>query len=57
MMGPQEPSDNTLLYVHVDPEYPDAWTEPEIFGYLKDIIKRGGKIEMFVGEERFMLNV
>src|SRR5215471_2066026 len=53
MFGPQDREDNTLIYVHIDPEYPDAWREPEIVDYLDGIVSRGGKIEMILGEFHF----
>lgn len=55
VMGPQDREDNSLLYVHVDPDYPDAWTFDPIFSYLMDIVVRGGKVQMFVGDEKFEL--
>jgi hypothetical protein len=55
MFGPQDREDSTLIYVHVDPEYPDAWQDSRIQDYLNSILSRGGKVEMIIGETRFML--
>lgn len=54
-MGPQDRDDSSLLYVHVDPDFPDAWTNEPTFSYLMDIVVRGGHIEVHVGDERFRL--
>lgn len=54
MFGPQDREDETLIYVHVDPDFPDAWVDLGVLNYLRGIINRGGRVELFVGEERFM---
>jgi hypothetical protein len=55
MMGPQDREDSTLIYVHVDPEFPEAWRNPNVLAYLSGMLERGGKVEMIIGETRFML--
>lgn len=55
MMGPQDQEDETLLYVHVDPNWQDAWRQEPIASYLNDILSRGGRIHLMIGEARLDL--
>jgi len=52
VFGPRDQEDETLLYVHVDPAYPTAWQAPEIQFQMELIRRRGGKIEVIIGETR-----
>jgi len=53
VLGPQDRDDETLLYVHVDPAHADAWREPGVAAILNDIISRGGRLCIYVGENHF----
>ena len=48
MLGPQDREDETLIYCHVDPEFADAWREPEILDQLSGIVERGGKVSFAI---------
>lgn len=50
VLGPQDPEDRTLLYVNVDPDHPSAWKKGPIATYLQQIVERGGKLEIIVGD-------
>lgn len=52
VMGPRDPNDQTLLYVHVDPRFPNAWKEPRISEYLAEIVERGVKLHISIGERQ-----
>lgn len=56
VMGPQDPKDETLLYVQVDPDYPKAWLDPTVHGYLQGILSRGGKVEVILDNARWPLD-
>jgi hypothetical protein len=55
MLGPQAVEDERLLYVHVDPAHQDAWRSEPIASYLNDILQRGGRIELNIGNIRYEL--
>jgi len=55
MMGPKDRDNELHLFVHVDPNYPNAWTEPEINAYLRGMVERGCEVEIVIGETTFML--
>jgi len=55
MFGPQDREDDTLCYVHVDPDYSSAWQSQTALGFMQEKIQVGLKFEIFVGEERFEL--
>lgn len=52
VMGPQDPEDNTLLYVQVDPRHPGSYLKEPVYSYLKGILDRGGKISLIIGSQR-----
>lgn len=53
MFGPQDPKDETLIYMQVDPEAKSAWLSPVARSIVVDIKSRGGKVEGICGEQRF----
>lgn len=57
LLGPKDKDNDLLLHVHVDPEHPSAWKEPEIYGYLCRMVERGCEVEINVGEQRFLLEI
>lgn len=52
VLGPRNPEDDTVLFIHVDPDYPGAWRGSEIEAFIVESIQAGGKIEVIVGEKR-----
>lgn len=52
VLGPQDPDDRGLLYVQVDPNFPTAWREGEIGVYLRDIVTKGARLEVIIGDTR-----
>lgn len=55
VLGPQDKSDPTLLYIQVDPGNPQAWKQGEMGEYIQQILDRGAKVEIIVDEERLEL--
>jgi uncharacterized protein len=53
LLGPMDRDDPKLLYVHVDPNYKNAWREPSITKYLHEIVSRGGRAVIVIGEQNF----
>ena len=51
-----EPGGGTNIWIHVDPQYPTAWREPEIVHYLDGIVSRGGMVELVIGDQRVPYN-
>lgn len=56
MLGPQDLDDERLLYVHVDPNHPDAWRQDPVASYLRDLLNRGGRLEIMIGEVKFQVS-
>jgi hypothetical protein len=56
VIGPQDPSDNMVLHIQVDPAHPDAWRAPEIATQLNEIIRGGARIGVNLGEISFELS-
>jgi len=40
------------LYVHVDPDYPEAWRQGAMRDYLRGLAARGQKLVIFIGGEQ-----
>jgi uncharacterized protein len=55
VLGPQDRDDPGLLYVQVDPAYPQAWQEEPISSYLTDLVATGARLEVIIGQVRFNL--
>lgn len=55
VIGPQDPKDETLLYIQVDPSFPDAWRQDPVATFLNDILADEGKIEVMMGGTSFKL--
>lgn len=55
VLGPQDPKDSTLLYVQVDPDFPAAWRQQPIADILENILARGGRLEIIIGDVRVRL--
>lgn len=53
MFGPPDRENDKKLFVHVDSRHPTAWKDEEIMDYLREIVKKGGTIEIVVGERHF----
>jgi hypothetical protein len=53
LLGPMDRDDPKLLYVHVDPNYKSAWKEPALEIYLNDIIHKGGRAVIVIGDNHF----
>jgi len=51
MFGPYDRDDPKLLYVHVDPAHPTAWTQPVIMELIEFWLNRGAAIEVIIGEK------
>lgn len=50
MMGPRDPENEALIYVHVDPKHPNAWKHPNVQFYINDFLARGATIKITIGE-------
>src|SRR5579863_8285525 len=55
VFGPWDQEDETKLFVHVDPEHPQAWQSLAVQHQLELIRRRGGKIEVVIGENHVEL--
>lgn len=53
VIGPQNPHDEMVLPVQVDPAYADAWRQEPIAGELNALITRGARLTINVGEISF----
>lgn len=45
--------DPKLLWVHVDPKHRDAWREPGVGNYLDEVLSKGGRLEIIIGDDHF----
>lgn len=52
VLGPQDPKQDQLLYVQVDPKYATAWREEGVLEYLSGASARGWRIEIIIDEVR-----
>ena len=52
MFGPQSTVDNRHLFVHVHPNYPQAWKAPAIQAHIDMIVRRGGSVTVVIGNRR-----
>lgn len=56
VFGPQDRDDPKLMHVHVDPERPTAWREPEIYDFMqRQIAERGLRFQIHLGDRKFMV--
>lgn len=53
LLGPMDRDDPKLLYVHVDPAYKSAWRERPVAAYLDDVVSKGGRIIIVIGDNHF----
>jgi hypothetical protein len=53
VLGPFDRDDPHLLYVQVDPAYPNAWRGPHVQAYLTETLSKGAKVEVIIDEVRF----
>jgi hypothetical protein len=49
------PDNPKWIYCHVFPNYADAWKKGEIWDKIQDLLRRGGTVEVVVGEWRNLL--
>lgn len=54
VLGPYDRNDPTLVYVHVDPAYKDAWNQPSVRAYMDEQAKKGAKFCVVIGDRHFM---
>lgn len=55
VMFVRDPDDPKLLWVHVDPRYRDAWRTSPVADYLEEVLGKGAKLEVIVGDDLFSL--
>lgn len=48
-------TDRETLFVYPYPDHPTAWQRAPVSGYLKDVLARGGKVVVVVGEKRIAI--
>lgn len=46
--------DNTL-YVHVEPEHPEAWQLPLVKSHVEMVLDRGCEVHVVIGSRRVVL--
>lgn len=49
------PTNNRHIYAYVNPSYRDAWKKGEAWAKIDDLVKRGGIVEVVVGQWRNIL--
>lgn len=55
VVGPQDPRDETTIHIQVDPGHPDAWRKEPVASSLNEILARGNRIGVNLGEISFEL--
>lgn len=53
VMGYVDRDDDKLIYIQVDPKFPNAWRHPVVLADLQGIVDRGGKVEIIINEKHF----
>ena len=53
VMFVRDPTDAKLLWVHVDPKHRDAWRNPGVGNYLEEVLAKGGRLEIIIGDDHF----
>jgi len=55
VFGPEDPEDDRLIYVHVDPNYPSAWTKEMVRAVINEMLDKGLRVHVEVGDVEFTL--